>query len=366
MWQYAQLMVTCGGRPSAGTGEWTILWHARGLTAESSVNDYAGVVGSLNSAGERGWELVDVAALDESGPGHVCVTRDWSLTTYTFRRWSASADGGPVLIAEQTRVLGRTAPASDTTRTAGRAPSQSGIADGSSPVAPAVLVSFGLYWERDGAAPDATGRFLIRRRTGPVPDRARLSEIASLGGEDESPDAAEERREEINAALADYAASWAEALWGDTWWQTPQDLTLSQVAALFDGSAEWLHDLIEDPVADALCAAGADGPMVDIGGGVTANFVTASVTAPLETAARLCELAGIVIGLLTGMHALVMACGKRFVHDEVHKLIGKGVERVLAPSNGVLMRALAVRPGNPDHHVRKKLAPIATQANPSG
>src|SRR5690242_13692546 len=149
MWQYAQLMVTCDGRPSAGAGGWTILWHGPGLTTERNTSDYAGVVGRLNSAGERGWELVDVAALDGSGPGHVSARQDWSLTRYTFRRWSARANGAPVLIAEQTRVLGQITPASDMTGTGG-ARSQSENADGSTSVAPVVLVRFGLYWERGG------------------------------------------------------------------------------------------------------------------------------------------------------------------------------------------------------------------------
>lgn len=329
MWRYAQLMVTCGSALAARADGWTLAWYGPGAITESSVKDYADVVGWLNSAGEAGWELVDVAALDGSGSGHLSMRQDWSLTRYTFRRWSARANSGPVLTAEQSAALGQSESASDMTETGGDAHPRSENVDGSTSAEPFVLVMFALYWERDRSASDATGRFFVRRQAVPLPDQARLNEIASLGREYESPDVTEERREEIKAAVTDYAASWTEALWGDTWWQTPQGFTLSQAADLFDGSAEWLHGLIEDPMAGVLSAAGADGPMVDIGAGVTANFVTARVTAPLEAAALLCEVAGIVIGALAGMHALVMACGKRFVHDEAHKLLGKGLERVI-------------------------------------
>lgn len=57
--------------------------------------------------------------------------------------------------------------------------------------------------------------------------------------------------------------------------------------------------------------------------------MTARLTAPLGDAARVCEIAGIVIGLVTGMHPLVMACAKRLAHDELGNMLARGFEQLI-------------------------------------
>ena len=144
-----------------------------------------------------------------------------------------------------------------------------------------------------------------------------------------NPDRSTEERERLKAAAGDYASSWVDGQWRVTWWETAQSFPLSWAADVLDGSAEWLRGRVEHPLADAASRGGAEGPLVDIGSGVMANFVTAPLTRPLENAARICEVVGIVFGLATGMHPLVMACAKRLAHDELRRGIARGFEQII-------------------------------------
>jgi hypothetical protein len=201
------------------------------------------------------------------------------------------------------------------------------------------LVRLTAYWLRDSEPPGpaiegrgqglAVGRVLIRRGVARSRGQADIDAIESLRAEYQDPGVSKERREQIAAAAADYAASWVDDQFGVTWWQTSQSFPLSQAADLLDGSAEWLRGLVEHPLAGAASAAGAAGPAVRIGAGITANFVTAPLTRPLEDVARVCEIAGIVIGLVTGAHLLVLACAKRLARDEVGQVLSRGFEQAI-------------------------------------
>src|SRR6185312_10645789 len=58
------------------------------------------------------------------------------------------------------------------------------------------------------------------------------------------------------------------------------------------------------------------------------NLAELELTARLEGVARICEIAGIVIGTAVGAHPLVMACVKRLVHDEFNDLLAKELEQI--------------------------------------
>jgi hypothetical protein len=332
-------------------------WHGPDSTTESKTSSYGDVLVELNRAGNEGWELIDVAALDAEGSGDSSSRRDWSLTRYTFRR----------SLRDQTKPFSQTMGIDQSART------QSGNAAGPDSTESVTLVRFAVYCEQDddSAGSDShdsdsglgTGRFFMVREVAHLHNRADIDMIESLGHRYKAPGLSEDLREQIKAAVADYAANWAEGQWGTTWWQTPQSLSLSQAADLFDGSADWLRGLIDHPVADALSVAGVEGPAVPVGE-ITARFVTAQVTAPLEGAALICEIAGIVIGALTGAHVLVLACAKRFAHDEAQRLLGKGFEQVI----NSIEQSLRVRPGGEveRHGSSRRTGPIdGRQPSPS-
>jgi hypothetical protein len=335
MRQYAQLTVAHDSRLVTDGGEWTMTWYGPDSTTESKTRSYGDVLVALNRAGNEGWELIDAAALDAEGTGHSSSRRDWSLTRYTFRR----------------SLRNQAKPFSQTMGTGQSAPTRSGIAAGPESTESVTLVRFAVYCEQDddseGSDPHdsdsglGTGRFFVVREVAHLHNQADIDMIESLGHRYEAPGLSEDLRERIKAAVADYAANWAEGQWGTTWWQTPQSLPLSQAADLFDGSADWLRGLIEHPVADALSVAGVEGPAVPVGAEITARFVTAQATAPLDVAALICEISGIVIGALTGAHVLVIACAKRFAHDEAQRLLGKGFEQVIKS----IEQSLHVKPG---------------------
>lgn len=336
MKEYAQLTVTYDSCLATDGGEWTIAWYRPKSTTESKTKSYDDVLVELNRAGKEGWKLVDVAALNTEGGGHTSFGRDWPLTRYTFRRSAPP----PVSSGQAGIPEGRNRPFSQKMGTKQGARSESGNAPGPTSTEPVTLVRFAVYCkpdsdftdsdQRDSGSRLGTGRFFMVREVAHLHNQVDIETIESLGRMYENPDVSSGLRERIKAAVADYAATWAEGQWDTTWWQTPQSFPLSQAARLFDGSADWLCGLVEHPVADVLSVAGVEGPVVPVDAGITAGFVTAPVTAPLEAVARICEIAGIVIGLLTGAHVLVIACAKPFVHDEAKRLLGKGFEHVIS------------------------------------
>lgn len=196
-----------------------------------------------------------------------------------------------------------------------------------------------VYRLRDGERAGSTtqgrgggsdpGRRLIRYQATRLPSQTDIDKVESLRANYKASGTSKKGREGIGDAAAQYAASRMEGQLRATWWETPQSFPLPRAADVLNSSAEWLCDLVKRPVADAASAAGTPGPLVPPGAGITANFVTAPVTALLGDDARVCEIAGMVIGLLPGMHLLLIASAKLFAHDELGDVLAKGFEDVI-------------------------------------
>ena len=206
------------------------------------------------------------------------------------------------------------------------------------PTGSVMLLRLVVYWWQDskpagitagGTTGPAPGRLLIEYTAFRPDDHADISLIASLRAQYQAPDVREDQREKIKDAAADYAASRVEGQLSVTW-ETPQSLPLTDIIDLLNGSAEWLRGMVEHPLTDISSAAGAGGPLVSIGAGITANFAMAQVTAPIENAVRICEIAGIAIGAVTGAHPLVIACMKRLAHDELGNVLARAFKGLLA------------------------------------
>ena len=209
------------------------------------------------------------------------------------------------------------------------------------PTESVTLLRLVVYWWQDSKPAGITagghdlgpapGCLLIEYTAFRPDDHADISLIASLRAQYQAPDVREDQREKIKDAAADYAASRVEGQLSVTW-ETPQSLPLTDIIDLLNGSAEWLRGMVEHPLTDIASAAGAGGPLVSIGAGITANFAMAQVTAPIENAVRICEIAGIAIGTATGAHPLVIACMKRLAHDELGKVLTRAFKRLLDPT----------------------------------
>ena len=253
------------------------VWYGPNSTTESKTRSYGDVLVELNRAGSEDWELIDVAALDAEGSGHSSSGRDWSLTRYTFRRSLPSPRSYPQV---STRVAGtpegQTRPFSPAMGTDQSARTQPGNAAGPKSTESVTLVRLPSTVERDDDPEGTdqhdsdselgTGRFFLVREVAHPRNPADIDVIGSLARAYEAPGLSSGLREQIKAAVADYAANWAEDQWGTTGWQTPQSFPLSQAAGFFDGSADWLRGLVEHPVADALSVAGLEGAAVPVAG----------------------------------------------------------------------------------------------------
>jgi len=159
-----------------------------------------------------------------------------------------------------------------------------------------------------------------------------LIKINSLRTEYEGSDASD-RAEALRAAAADYIAAQVENTLDISWWETSESFPLSDAADVLNSSAEWLRSLAERPLAAAAQAVGVGGPVVPIWAGITAQLATARLTAPLENAARICEIVGVLVGVATGMHPLVVACANRLAHDELVNALAGVFERALDPES---------------------------------
>jgi len=202
----------------------------------------------------------------------------------------------------------------------------------------------------------ASGQLFVRCEAAYPGSPADVGLIALFRAEYEDPDIRAARRDRIKAAAADYAASVVEAQFGKTWWQFSPNYPLSQAASVLSGSADWLHDLAARTLTDAAPKAAAASSLGLVGAGITANLVTASLTKPLEDAADVCELAGILIGLTTGAHLLVIACAKPLGHDLAGQVLSEAFDQMMSSADaGRTQPAASAAP-----------QPSAPSARPSG
>ena len=208
------------------------------------------------------------------------------------------------------------------------------IVDRAPETAPARLVRLTVYplWGGDAESSESrlNARVLVKREVFTARSTAQLDHIELLRSQYANSNTSD-RGEALRAATADYFAGQVEDKLDISWWETRDNFPLSSAADDLDKSAELLRSLAERPLAMAAHAAGADGPAVSILIGITAEAATRRLTAPLEDAARLCEVVGVLVGLATGMHPLVVACANRLVHDQLGSALAGAFERLIDP-----------------------------------
>ena len=141
-----------------------------------------------------------------------------------------------------------------------------------------------------------------------------------------------EGHERLREAIAAYAADHiAEKAW-------PRDLLMANVHIAEDAdnlaeAADWVRDLIGDPLRDAADSAGMPGPLATVGTGVFATFVTSDITEPIEETAKIINAVGVIVGLVTGMHPLVVACGERWARSTITGFMQKAMAEVIKPAH---------------------------------
>ncbi len=205
---------------------------------------------------------------------------------------------------------------------------------------PATLITVTCYALRDpkadragrAAQPGEAARLVVRREVAVAAQVSRP--IETLRREYGQPGVHREHQDAIREAVANYAAQRVQGTVLVSLWQTERAVPVTDVAGLLDGSAGWLRGLVADPLSGLVTGAGVPGPAASAVAGITANFVAAPITTPLDKAARICELAGIVFGVATGLHPLVIASVKRLAYDEFGTAVSAAFEQAMTPLTG--------------------------------
>jgi hypothetical protein len=143
--------------------------------------------------------------------------------------------------------------------------------------------------------------------------------------------AASEGYQKLKEAAADYAGNRVvNAIWSADQWRPEDGPIIDNAAEALNATADWLHNLVEKPIDSLFTSAGVSGPLAAAGAGVIANYVLEPITGPVEDTAKIIEVVGIVVGLATGMHPLVLACAKPLARSEIANLVADGLNRAMS------------------------------------
>ena len=155
------------------------------------------------------------------------------------------------------------------------------------------------------------------------PDREPSVDPA-LGADD-----AEKLGERLREAIAESVAGQVEEMV----WTTADDLSDEQVTDFIAGLPDAVKTLVEQSLDSLAGAAGVPAPVALLGADVTAILLLKPVLEPIEDAVHALEVVGIVIGLVAGLHPLVITCVKHLAHDELGSVLTNAFQWVIRPSD---------------------------------
>jgi hypothetical protein len=108
-------------------------------------------------------------------------------------------------------------------------------------------------------------------------------------------------------------------------WVTSQSFPETDLADVCGRISDGLTTLVERPLAAAGAQLRIPGPVDAAGAGIGAGLILEPVSGALGDATRLCEIVGVGIGLLTGLHPLVLASAKLLARGELHRQMARGL-----------------------------------------
>jgi hypothetical protein len=179
-------------------------------------------------------------------------------------------------------------------------------------------------------------RLAFERRILPAP-ADRFDEIAAAAaglrpgqaGHDQA-----DRPEVLSERLADATADYLGAKAGDPIvekaterWVTRDSYPETSVADILTGASEWLHALIEHPLDEVAERVSVPSAGASLAAGVAAEVVLKPVAEPMTKLTEVCAIAGLVIGLTTGAHPLVVSNVKVLAHDAVNRAFGELIKQ---------------------------------------
>lgn len=177
-----------------------------------------------------------------------------------------------------------------------------------------------------------------------VPSRLRSPHEGS-----ESVESAIQGIEKARGKVVDATADYLATVIGDPafkvateGWET-QLFLVTEVADGIDGISGELQGLVEMPLKGLGAAFGLSSGEATIAAGISTNIILAPITGPLDEASTFVEVAGLIIGLVTGMHGLVLACGKLLAHKQAKRALAHGVVELLGGSHATDTRKPVTR-----------------------
>lgn len=138
-----------------------------------------------------------------------------------------------------------------------------------------------------------------------------------------SEDAAVELGERLREAVVEVMADRVE---GMVW----HDLAEEQAADFMSSLPDTMKSLAGKPLGTLTGLAGLPAPAASFSTDVVTTALLKPVLEPVESAVHAFEVAAIVIGLLAGLHPLVITCVKHLAHDELGSALSGAFEHLLS------------------------------------
>jgi hypothetical protein len=111
-------------------------------------------------------------------------------------------------------------------------------------------------------------------------------------------------------------------------WETQDPAHVDAVVQVLNRCDERLHDLAGKPFEEASRTMGLPEPGAAALGGIGSNLVLAPVSREIQGAVRFCEIVGIGIGLVFGLHPLAISCTKSLLRSQLNQRLSTAVKDV--------------------------------------
>jgi hypothetical protein len=113
-------------------------------------------------------------------------------------------------------------------------------------------------------------------------------------------------------------------------WVTRSPADVDAVAEVLHQSDEWLHDLVGKPVEKVANGVGMGTSVSQMIAGISSNFVLEPVSQKIGDAVQFCEIVGIGVGLVCGLHPLAISCTKSFLHSQLNERLSAEIKEILS------------------------------------
>ena len=108
-------------------------------------------------------------------------------------------------------------------------------------------------------------------------------------------------------------------------WVTQDSFPQTAVAEACHRISDGLNTLVERPLEAVGTEIRLPGLEAATAAGIGTDLILEPVTQPLGQAAEVCEIVGLVVGIMTGFHPLALASGKMLAHDVFHRVVTRGI-----------------------------------------